>query len=796
MKKMLFSLFIGAVLIRAATAQDALPEYNQVFDDAVIAQVFIEIDPDSLALILNPDNLYSDHEYPATFIFDNGVLHDTLTQVGFRLRGNTSRRAFKKSFKVSFNSFVSGRKYYGLEKLNLNGEHNDPGIIRSKLGWDLFGRMRVPASRANHVMLHINGEYRGLYINVEHIDENFVRSHFGNNDGNLYKCLYPADLSYQGDNPDLYKVEIYGRRIYDLKTNTEADDYADLAHLIKTLIITSDTQFRSEIETIFNVPSFLRALALDILTGSWDDYWFWNNNYYLYHNQRTGKFEFIPYDYDNSFGIWWDGIMPGIDWGHRNIYTWGHPDQPRPLVTRILAIPDYRNWLTFYIDQLIHDFFNDDSLAPSIDRIHAMISTAAELDSYRPLDYDFTIQDFHNSYEQALGGHVIYGLKPYISTRSLSALNQLESVNISPIISDVVISPLIPVAGVDIQISARVEDEDSYRSVKMVYFINSVQQPRMTLYDDGLHGDGAPGDAVFGVSIPALHQSARVQFYIVAADLAGNQSAEPFGAPESMFELNIGLSQLKLFINEFMASNDATITDPFGDYDDWIEIFNGDTSAIWLGDKFLTDNLSNPNKWALPDTTLSPGQFLLIWADDEIEQGRLHTNYKLDRDSEEIGLFDSEANSFALIDSVTYGYQATDVSTGRAPDGGPFWQALMQPSPGFSNVPSGIDHPVPNLPADFQLRQNYPNPFNSGTVIPAVAPVASHLRLTITNILGERVRQFDCTQCAPGEMRFYWNGRDDAGASLCSGVYFARMETVDKAGNRVARSKIKLLLLQ
>ncbi|MFZ5515996.1 MAG: CotH kinase family protein [Candidatus Zhuqueibacterota bacterium] len=796
MKNYLFSLVIVAVLIRTVMAQDYLPEYNPVFEDSVIAQVFIEIDPDSLALILSPDNLYSDHEYPATFIFDNGIIRDTLTQVGFRLRGNTSRQSHKKSFKVSFNSFESGRKFYDVEKLNLNSEHNDPSIIRSKLCWDLFGNMRVPASRANHVKLTINGEYYGLYINVEHIDENFVRSRFGNDEGNLYKCLYPADLAYQGDNPDAYKVYIYGRRIYDLKTNTEADDYSDLALLIQTLHSTDDSQFRAEIERIFNVPSFLRALAVDILTGSWDDYWFWNNNYYLYFNQRTGKFEFIPYDYDNSFGIWWDGIMPGIDWGYRNVYQWGHPDQQRPLVTRILGIQEYRNRLTFYIRQLVQDYFNSDFLAPAIDRIHAIISSAAEQDTFRTLDYGFTIQDFHNSYEQSLGGHVPYGVKPYISTRSQTALDQLETVNISPIISEVIISPDIPVAGLDIALTARIEDEDSYRSVKVVYFINSVQQPRMTMYDDGQHGDGAPGDDIFGATIPAVNQSALIQFYIVAADLAGNQTVEPYGAPGSMFEMNIGLSQLKLFINEFMASNNATLADPFGDYDDWIEIYNGDTSAIWLGDKFLTDNLANPDKWALPDTTLSPGQFLLIWADDEVEQGPLHTSYKLDRDSEEIGLFDSEANGFALIDSVTYGYQVTDVSMGRVPDGGHIWQSLLQPSPGYSNVATGIQRPGPATPVDFQLMQNYPNPFNAETVITALAPVASHLRLTITNILGEQVRRIDEKHCAPGVIRFRWNGTDDAGATLASGVYFARLEALDTAGNRIAYSKIKVLFIQ
>ncbi len=121
-----------------------------IFDDTQLATIQIFIDPDSLALIYAPGNEENDHEYPARFIFRNAAVHDSVENIGFRLRGNTSRYAAKKSFKVSFNTFERGRKFYRLEKLNLNGEHNDPSVIRAKLCWDLFKTMQVPSSRAFH----------------------------------------------------------------------------------------------------------------------------------------------------------------------------------------------------------------------------------------------------------------------------------------------------------------------------------------------------------------------------------------------------------------------------------------------------------------------------------------------------------------------------------------------------------------------------------------------------------------------------------------------------------------------
>ncbi len=161
-------------------------------------ELILPLDPDTLAWLYEWDNLESDIEFTASFVFDNGNVRDTIYPVGFRLRGNTSRYSQKKSFKVSFNRFTSGGKYYGVEKLNLNGEHNDPSVIRSKICWDMLRKMEIPAPRSNHVRVYINDDYYGLYINVEHIDEEFIKTRFTYNDGNLYKCLYPANLNYLG----------------------------------------------------------------------------------------------------------------------------------------------------------------------------------------------------------------------------------------------------------------------------------------------------------------------------------------------------------------------------------------------------------------------------------------------------------------------------------------------------------------------------------------------------------------------------------------------------------------------
>ena len=166
MKPIVPIIFLIFFSILQVHSQSFFPDNGELYIDTTVPRIDITFDPDTLAWLYEWDNLESDIEFTASFVFDNGNVRDTIYPVGFRLRGNTSRYSQKKSFKISFNRFTSGGKYYGVEKLNLNGEHNDPSVIRSKVCWDILRKMEIPAPRSNHVRVYINGNYYGLYINV------------------------------------------------------------------------------------------------------------------------------------------------------------------------------------------------------------------------------------------------------------------------------------------------------------------------------------------------------------------------------------------------------------------------------------------------------------------------------------------------------------------------------------------------------------------------------------------------------------------------------------------------------
>ena len=146
-----------------------------------------------------------------------------------------------------------------------------------------------------------------------------------------------------------------------------------------------------------------------------------------------------------------------------------------------------------------------------------------------------------------------------------------------------------------------------------------------------------------------------------------------------------GLAQASkaVVINEFMASNTATLADPDGQFDDWIELYNTSSQPVDMVGMYLTDDLANPAKWQFPEgTTISSHGYLLIWADGDTLSAGLHAGFSLSAGGEELGLVNRDGT---LIDSIVFQGQWSDVSYGRWPDGNDAWQYMATPTPGKAN---------------------------------------------------------------------------------------------------------------
>jgi len=180
-----------------------------------------------------------------------------------------------------------------------------------------------------------------------------------------------------------------------------------------------------------------------------------------------------------------------------------------------------------------------------------------------------------------------------------------------------------------------------------------------------------------------------------------------------------------LVINELMANNTGSVRDQDGDDDDWIEIYNYGDSSVNISGMYLTDDQSASAGWRVPVnnpavTTIAPKGFLLLWADDETNEGVLHASFKLSSDGDNIRLFAADGRT--LIDEVTFGPQAEDRSYGRLPDGSDKWQTLAVPTPGKSNSSAPISvviteimyHPYHSDTGPENIGAEYIELFNRG----------------------------------------------------------------------------------
>ena len=147
-------------------------------------------------------------------------------------------------------------------------------------------------------------------------------------------------------------------------------------------------------------------------------------------------------------------------------------------------------------------------------------------------------------------------------------------------------------------------------------------------------------------------------------------------------------TSLGLIINEFLASNDNCCPDPSGDFDDWVELYNDSQDPIDIGGMYFTDTIGDDDPYQIPNTdptstTVQPGGYILIWCDDDQEQGPLHVSNKLSKSGESIVLISKDKQS--IIDSLSFSEQTTDISMGRDPNNIGEWIFFENPTPGSEN---------------------------------------------------------------------------------------------------------------
>jgi len=634
--------------------------------------------------------------------FRHGDIDVTVTNVGISARGNTSLTKYPRSFNISFNSFVPGQNLFGIEKLNLNAEGNDPSTARSKTCFDLAQAAGLPAPYANHVATVIVGPNNhrsgpnGIFFdavlnNTQPVEDVFIKQRFANTRGNLYKCTYtatgPADLTYKGPTGSSYS----GLTTYELKYQGGNDaSFNDLASFINIINNTSSNAFPSVVRRNFEVDDFLKRLALDVLTSNWDGYWGNYNNFHLYRDPGSGRWHYIPYDLDNTFSIRWISPSSG-DWATQNIYNWGHTSST-PLVSRILGVAEFRNRYSYYLNQMLQTFYQNSTLNPLVYRIRQNQTSAlpfddlgiancksAERSRYSGDWPNWTYTQYSNSFDQAqvsFNGNVpnYHGITEFITARRANALSQLTISNIGPIISQLQINPALPATNQLITVSARVEDDVSVNAVRFISRFNNGASVTNNLFDNGIAPDAFAGDKIYTAQLGPFATAGTLTYYIQATDNVNKPTFEPWGGAADTNSLTIGSAFLGLAIIELNyhphepTGNELLVSTNADDYE-FIEFQNLGGSTINLnGAKFVAGIT-----YTFPSQTLTAGARIVIAKNLSAFTARYGGGInlsgafggQLSNDGEELHLTDTNGATI-----LRFSYQDSSSWPGRADGGG------------------------------------------------------------------------------------------------------------------------------
>ena len=732
-------------------------EASAFFDDSYVHEIHITFDNQDWYSVLYDShaNDADDPYFEADFECDGIVIES----VGVRFKGNSSFSipGVKKSIKIDFDEYDEDNDeltFLGLKKLNLNNSFKDPTMLREKLFLDYASNFVEGVSRAVHTNVYINGEYWGLYTAVEQVDKTFVQSRFGSDeDGNLYKGAasdeagddpqadFGSDLTWLGSDPDLYDD------YYQLKTNETEYDYSQLVEFIDVLNNTSSEDLPESLEPILDVDNALTAMALNNLFVNLDSYSGAAHNYYLYDRDDTGQFTHMFWDTNESFGRFLLFTSPGEDpleldpfWLPESMGPPPQEAQERPLMENLWAVDTYSTEYLRDLAEMLREGFDVTAAEERIDELADMIRDDVYADTNKMYSNAQFEQNLYNNV--ADGRDTIYGLSSFVEQRSayLDAeldsyaeqtdltLNELMSVNVATVQDESGdYDPWVEIYNLGpglVDLSGLYLTDDAGNLTKWALPSGNLDDGEfLTLWIDGEAGEGS-NHASFSLNAAGgeLHLSDGVTlidtitYDAMADDLSLARVPDGDGDWESTDQPTPGAANLAslvsiepvvLYINEFMADNDTFIEDPdeAGAYEDWIELYNPGTEPVDLSGMYMTDDLTDPVQWQFPaGMTIDAGGYLVVWADNDTDQGDAHASFKLSADGETIALYNTDGAT--LIDSIEFGVQTTDVSYGRYPDGTESWGSMATPTPGAANVfindsdGDGIDDDQDGCPDD------------------------------------------------------------------------------------------------
>lgn len=510
---LLFTITIGL----SSTALSAQEEDFDIYDINTIREVRITFKEknwddilDSLKQRGYDQRLIGDVEY-------GGKIYEG---AGVRYKGNSSYFSTRKSglSKLPFNIDVNvtnkkDKMPGGYDKLKLSNVFRDPSFLREVLSYEI-ARDYMPASRANFVKLYVNDEFMGLYNNTESVDDEFLKSYYGENDGILFKCDpiwgyeapthckkgEKASLQYLGADSICYMGK------YEIKTD---HGWGELVEL--TRVLNNEPE---KLDSILNIDQALWMLAFNNVLVNLDSYTGrFCHNYYLYRDQ-TGVFHPIVWDMNLSLGGFRylgvsERLSPLSNDDMQTMSPFEHykqQNEKRPLILQLFSNPLYRKIYLAHMRTILNDHFVDSTYLKRAEVLQGLIDEHVMRDTNQLYNYEAFRTNLH---ETAKAGKVsIIGIAELMEKRVKYLQGHSSIDRVTPEITKVEHLDF----GDIITFNATVVGA---RKAWLFYrYGNQGAFKRVEMYDDSGHSDEMADDGIWGITLD--NKKDAIQYYIVA----------------------------------------------------------------------------------------------------------------------------------------------------------------------------------------------------------------------------------------------------------------------------------------
>ena len=270
-----------------------------------------------------------------------------------------------------------------LATLKLRNEESDPTLMREKLYVDLLNSMGVPAQQTTYIRLYFNGTPVGLFVAVEEMKKHWIKSVLHPavkkaKTGALWKmnscCGQEGNLQWLGPTTKSYVVgDIYKNILPG--PNPKDNIMQDLIKFMADLKAYDPKKVKNPVaywDQRLDLNVFLRSMAMEYLAGSWDSYWHKGSNYQIYNDPVTGKWTWLPTDFDDTFGNSFDGKVES----YKTIPKVNSKGFESPLTQKLIVeTPEINKMFEAILKETVNYAFKPAAVAPRLQAYKNMIAT-------------------------------------------------------------------------------------------------------------------------------------------------------------------------------------------------------------------------------------------------------------------------------------------------------------------------------------------------------------------------------------------------------------------------------------